>query len=521
MTKLITAQEAAGIVKSGDTIGVCGFGGYGSPEEIIIALAERYQGCGEPKDITLLKSVSIGDYISKGTARLFESEGLVGTIYTSHLGLEPSALKAVSDNKVMAYLVPLGTICHLLRAIAGHKPGYLTKTGLGTFADPRQEGSKANEMTKLNGGDIVKLIDIDGENCLLYKTFPIDVCFIKATYADEDGNISFSGEPILANVFETAAATHNSGGTVVVQISEIVKKGTLKPKDVLIHSSLVDLVVKASPENSRQCFDQPYRPEIVGERYVPETAAAALPLSERKICARRTLLDLRAGSIINLGIGMPDAVSSVAAEEGVSNRFLLSIESGPFGGTPLAKIAFGASANPEALLRIADVFDLYDGGYLDGAVLGAAQIDRLGNVNVSMFGGKAVGPGGFINISQYAGAVYFIGSFTAGGLKTKVCDGKLYIENDGSAPKFVNKLEQMTFSSELALQNDRHVKYITERAVFELSADGIVLTETAPGIDLEKDILAKMEFRPIISENLKQMDERIFLDGIMGLKADE
>lgn len=517
MAKIITAAEAVSLIPTSATVAVSGFSGYGSPEEILIALQNSYAAAASPAKLTLLKGVSIGDYVSKGTARLFEQDGLVDTLICSHTGLEPSTIAKVSANKVKAYMIPLGSICHLLRAIAGKKPGYLTKTGLGTFADPRLEGSKANALTAAEGKDIVQLVSINGEPCLFYPAFPIDICILRGSCADESGNISCCDEPILSNIFEMAAATHSSGGKVIVQVPKLVKNGALKPKEVVLHSSLVDYIVLASPENNEQCFGQPYRPEITGVAHAELAKPVPLPLNERKICARRALLSLEKGDIINLGIGMPDGVAAVAAEEGVSERFVMSIESGCLGGVPLTGMGFGAAANPESLMSLADTFDLYDGGFLDCAVLGAAEIDMYGNVNVSKFGGRVIGPGGFINISQYAKKVCFIGSFTAGKPKLTVENGELRIIENGSRLKFKKAVEQISFSADYAIKAKQKVMYITERAVFELSENGIVLTEIAPGIDIEKHILPFMEFTPIISSRLKTMDERIFLPGAMRL----
>lgn len=517
MAKIITAAEAAALIYSNSSVAISGFGGYGSPEEILIALEDRYERTAEPSGLTMIKGVSVGDYVSRGTARLFEHDRLIDTLICSHIGLEPATIAKVSQNKVKAYMVPLGSICHLLRAIAGKKPGYITQTGIGTFAEPRLEGSKANEATAASGREIVKLIDFFGEEYLFYPSFPIDVCILRGSMADADGNVSCCSEPILSNIFEMAAAVRSSGGIVIVQVPLIVERGTIKPKEVVLHSSLVDYIVVASPENSEQCLGEPYRPEVTGQVKTCMASPSSLPLNERKICARRALLSLKSGDIINLGIGMPDAVSAVAAEEGVSDKFILSIEAGSFGGVPLTRMGFGAAANPEALLSIADTFDLYDGGLLDCAVLGAAEIDMHGNVNVSKFGGRVVGPGGFINISQYAKSVCFIGSFTAGKLSISTEDGKLKILRDGAGIKFKNKVEQISFSADYAVKAKQKVMYITERAVFELTDNGIVLTEIAPGVDIDRDILPKMEFVPIISKDIKLMDARIFSPELMNI----
>ena len=517
MSTFIDARRAAELIQDGDTVAISGFGGYGSPEEMILAIKERFLESRHPRNIKLVKGVSIGDYVSRGTAQLFENEGLVGTLFTSHVGLEPSTYRMVAENRTQAYFVPLGTVCHLLRAIAGKKPGILTRTGLFTYADPRLEGGKANEVTRKNGEDIVQLVQLNGEDCLFYPSFPIHVSIIRGTAADKYGNISFRGEPILSNCFEMAAAAHNSGGIVIAQVSRIEEDAEFYAKDVLVPGKIVDYVVLASPENSEQCFGQPYRADITGESFSKLPEAEPIPLDLRKVCARRAALELVPGDLINLGIGMPDAVSSVISEEGMSGQFIFSIEAGSMGGVPLTKVGFGASANPRSILSLASTFDLYDGGALNCTVLGAAEIDRFGNVNVSSFNGRCVGPGGFVNISQFAQKVCFIGSFTAGKTLCTVGDGKLKIDASGKIIKFKNKVEQVTFSAAYAVKNRQTVKYITERAVFELTEDGIVLTEIAPGLDLKSDILPYMEFVPQISSELRLMDDRIFRDALMGL----
>ena len=518
MARLISSCEAVELIRSNMTVAISGFGGYGSPEEVIIALCDKYKQCGEPKNLKLVKGVSVGDYVSKGTSRLFDCDGLVKTLICSHIGLEPSTISMVSANKVMAYMVPLGSICHLFRSIAGKKPGYITNTGLGTFADPRYGGSKANEITVSEGSDIVNLIRIGNEEYLFYPSFDIDVCILRGSSSDCRGNISCEGEPILSNLFEMAAAVKASGGVVIVQVPYIVSDGTINPKNVVIPSPLVDYIVQASSENHEQCFGEAFRPEITGQARIPIRNNTISQLNERKICARRALMSFKAGDVINLGIGMPDMVSTVAAEEGIDDQFTLSIEAGSFGGVPLTKIGFGAAINPDSILSIANTFDLYDGGLLDRAVLGAAEVDKYGNVNVTKFGGRVVGPGGFINISQHAKNVCFLSSFTAGGLSVEASDGSLKIKTEGKYYKYKNDVEQISFSAARALDKKQNVLYITERAVFKLESEGLVLTETAPGIDLKKDVLSQMDFMPLISPKLKLMDEKIFRDEAMGLK---
>lgn len=516
MKKIITAKEAAALIPDNARIAFGGFLGYGCPEEVLRAIRTSFEETGHPKDLTLLKGVSIGDKGERGINRL-AAEGLLKCVICSHFGLEPDVAKMAAENKIFSYMLPLGTITDWLRTVASRKPGLITKTGLRTFVDPRIEGSKGNELTKEKGGDIVSLIEVNGEECLFYKTAPLDACVIRGTYADEDGNISMTREAIHGEQLEIAAATHNSGGTVIVQVENVVSRGNIDPRDVKIHGFMVDYVVIAEPENHPQTFtSNTYMPELTGDIRVPIDQFNKMPLNERKICGRRAALELKKDTLVNLGIGMPDAVAAVAAEEGIFSKFTLSIESGVLGGVPLGGLALGGSINPEAFYKMADILNVYDGGGLDMAVLGLAEMDEKGNLNVSKFNGKVVGPGGFINISQPTPFVIFTGTFTAGKSDVRIENGKLNIVKDGTVLKFKKQVEQITFSGEMATKNKQKVMIVTERAVFLWTKDGLMLTEYAPGVDVEKDIIGKMEFRPLISPDLKEMDAAIFQDEPMG-----
>ena len=516
MAKIITAKEAAALIPDNARVAFGGFLGYGCPEEVLKAVRSSFEETGHPKDMTLLKGVSVGDKGERGINRL-AVDGLLKCVICSHFGLEPDIARMAAENKIFSYMIPLGTITDWLRIVASRKPGLITKAGLRTFVDPRIEGSKGNELTKEKGGDIVSLIEVDGEECLFYKAAPLDVCVIRGTYADEDGNISMKREAIHGEQMEMAAATHNSGGTVIVQVEKIVTKGSIDPRDVKIHGFMVDYVVVAAPENHPQTFTSDvYMPELTGDIRIPFDEIEKMPLSERKICGRRAALELKKDTLVNLGIGMPDAIAAVAAEEGVSSKFTLSIESGVLGGVPLGGLALGGSINPEAFYKMADILNIYDGGGLNMAVLGLAEMDEKGNLNVSKFNGKVVGPGGFINISQSTPFVIFTGTFTAGKSDIRVENGKLNIVKDGNVMKFKKQVEQITFSGEMAIKNEQKVMIVTERAVFLWTTEGLMLTEYAPGVDVEKDIIAKMEFRHLISSDLKEMDEAIFRDEPMG-----
>jgi propionate CoA-transferase len=506
---------------------VGGFGSYGCPEELLEGLAARYEASGKPKNITAICGITPGDKLESlepghgfnlGLNRL-RAEGLIGTVLAGNLTDARAIAKMVGDNKIAGFLPPMGVMVNLFRAVAGGRPGLVTKVGLDTFCDPRNEGCAVNEKAR-KMGPIVELTEIDGEEYLFYRGFKPDACFIRATYADEDGNLSMDHEALIGAELEIAVATRNSGGIVIAQVKDVVRRGTIHPKNVRVHGRLVDYIVKAqNPDNHRQCYAAPgYRPELTGEIRTVSDAVKPLKMSLRKVIARRGVMELKPGIIINIGSGIPSGIGSVAAEEGISGGITTSVESGPIGGVVQEGLAFPGVANPEAIFCQTDTLDMYDGGLLDMAFLGAAEIDEKGNVNVSRFAGRCIGAGGFINISQNTKKVFFMGNFTAGKPDIEITGNGLNIITDGSGAKFVKRVQQITFSGEYAIKNGQEITFITERAVFRLTPEGLILTEIAPGVDLQEDILDKMEFTPIIANNLKTMDPRLFREEKMGLK---
>lgn len=520
--KIITKENISELIKSGDTVAISGSGGSGSPELLLKSIKESYLKLGIPNNITVTCGISPGNLTMDENVgmNILATPGLVGKAICAHLGQGKLFGNAIGNNQFPAFALPLGVINHLYRAQAGHEIGVLTHIGLNTFADPRYEGCCANELAK-NEKPMVELVNISGKENLLYKTFPINVALIKATFADELGNVSLEQEAVIGEQYNMAIAAHNSGGIVIAEVKEIKPANSLRARNVILHSSIVDYVIVSQPDMSLGEYNLPiYRPEMTGDSRIKPSDIEIRELDERKICGRRSALELNKGDVINLGVGMPDSVANVAAEEGISNEIFLSVESGTTGGVPTGGVAFGATINPDIVVQTAEQFDAYNGGYLDMAILGLAQLDKEGNVNVSKFGTRVTGPGGFINITQSTKKIVFIGTFCASGLEEKIIDGKLLIEQEGKIKKMVEKVEQITFSAKQALINNQEILYVTERAVFKLTNEGVVLIEIAPGVDLNKDILDQMEFKPIISKDLKLMDEKIFKDSKMNLTLD-
>lgn len=520
MSKVMTARQSIDLIQDDMTLGFSGFATFGLPEDLLTTLEEKFLETGSPKNLSLFYAGAPGGREQFGGNHMGHC-GLIRRIHGGHLDLNRKLAALCSENALPVFMVPQDVNTHLLRAIAGGEVGVLTHIGLKTYADPRIDGCRANQAAWDCGDEVVELLHVGGKEYLLYKSFPIHVCFIKGTTADESGNVTIESEATMNSIFELAAATHNSGGTVIVQVERLAENGSLKPKDVKVPGLLVDAVVVGDPQRSRQSYAMPYNPALSGELRVPvNTQRAPEPLSLKKIIARRGAMEIRHMDFVNFGIGVPQLIAAVLDEEGLSGQVVTSVESGVIGGLPSGGLGMGSAQNPTAIIKHPEMFDLYHGGALAAAFLGAAEFDAKGNVNVTKFNGKSVGPGGFLGISQPTKKVCFCGTFTAGKSQIEIQNGKLNIIQDGDIIKFKSQVEQITFSGEYALETGQEVFFLTERAVLKITDKGVTLMEIAPGVDLERDIIAHMGFRPAIADDLKLMDPRLFCPEKMGLQLD-
>jgi propionate CoA-transferase len=506
-SKLCSAEEAVRLIRDGQTVACSGFIGSAHPEALTAAIERRFKAGGEPRNLTLVYAAGQGDARARGLNHLAH-EGLVRRVIGGHWGLVPNMGKLAIEGKIEAYNFPQGVVCQLYRDIAAGRPGCITHIGLDTFIDPIHQGGRQNQRTPAG---MVERVELGGKTWLWYKAFPIHVGLIRATAADPQGNLVMDRETIVGEVLAVAQAVHNSGGLVLAQVSEL-RKEPAHPQQVRVPGIFVDRVVVADPHEHEQTFAEAYNPAYCSASMGGEPAwdsLEELAMDERRVIAARACDELAPGMIANLGIGMPEGIARIAAERGLIEHFTLTVESGPIGGMPVSGLSFGAAVHPQAIIDQPAQFDFYDGGGLDFAALGTAQVDPKGNVNVSKFGVRLAGVGGFVNITQTAKRLVFCGTFTAGGLQVELRDGALKILKEGTTRKFIRQIEQISFSSHRSREVGQSVLYVTERAVFKLIDEGLELVELAPGIDLQKQVLDLMEFKPVIRE-VRPMPERAF-----------
>lgn len=514
--KVYSPEEAVKLIHSGDTISTSGFGLTAFAEEIAVHLEKSYLETGEPSNLTLYYCSGQSNWRGGGIDH-FAHKGMLKRIIGGHYGAALSIGEMVMGNEVEAYNVPQGAIVKMLRSRVEGQPGLLTRVGLGTYVDPRQEGGKMNSITTEN---ISEVSEWNGEEYLFYPSPKIQVGIIRGTVADTNGNLTIDEEPLSSEIRLIAMAARASGGKVIAQVKHIAAPGSIAPNRVHVPGIFVDAVVECSdPERyHRQTTEVYYDQTLSGQTSALDSGREVLPLDIKKVIARRGAQELRHGAVVNLGLGIPAYISLVANEEDVGREIVLTLESGIIGGIPCKGVDFGVGRNYMGMIDQASQFDFYHGRGLDMAFLGFAQINAGGDVNVSKFSGKVAGCGGFIDISQCTDKVVYCGTFTAGGLETELGKGGIRIIKEGKHKKFVKRVDQITFNGQLGLKDGQDVMIVTERAVFRVKEGGLVLTEIAPGIDLERDILNQMEFSPRISSNLKEMDCSLFLEPPMGLK---
>ena len=517
-TKMMEVSDALDLIKDGDAVAISAVGMVGYPEYVVAKLEERFLERKSPRDLTLYAAGGHGGMGKHACDDRFAHEGLLKRHVCTHPRSVPELRAIIANNGMEGYAMPQGVLNQLYRCTASRQPGLLTKIGMGTYIDPRQEGGKLNEITK---EDLVEVVELGGEEWLFYKAPKVDIAIIRGTYADEKGNITIDEEPLKMEMLEVALAAKGCGGKVIAQVKHVVESGSLHAQHVVVPGQIVDAIVVCAEDYElyhRQANPPGYNPFITGEARSPR-GAVAQPKAEvtpNDVVCRRAVFDLFPGAIINLGVGFGSGAGQVAAIEGIEDKLNFTLELGAFGGVPLSGGGFGVSMNPESFVSPPTMFDFYHGENLDVAVLGAAEVDKEGNVNVSRFAGLPDGQGGFIDISTSAKKVLFCTHLVAKGFKGEVADGALRILEEGQVKKFVDKVEQITYCGKKAIEAGHEAYFITERAVFKLEQEGLTLIEIAPGVDLDKDILRQMDFAPIISKDLKRMDERIFRPGRMG-----
>jgi len=515
----VTAKEAAEMVEDGKTLCPIAMTLVSACESILKELEKSFLETGHPNKLTLLHSCGQSD--RKDGIQHLAHEGMVKQIIGSHWGLQPKWMEMIAKNQVEAYCLPQGQIAQLYRSMACGLPGKMSKVGLGTFIDPRYEGGKMNDCTK-KLEDIVDIINYRNEEYMFYREIPIDICLIRGTTCDEMGNLTTTEEAMKLEVLPAVMATKRYGGKVIAQVKRVTSNGMINPKEVTVPGVFIDaIVVCENPDvDHRQTSSWVYDPSYSGEFRVLNNNIEPAPFNERKLIARRGTLEVYPGAVINLGTGIPnDMVGKVCNEEGILDDVMITVESGIYGGVQAGGVDFGIGQNLCAMIGHHEQMDYYNGAGVDITYMGLGELDGQGNVNSTKMGPRCTGAGGFIDITQNAKKVVFCGTFTASGAKYEFKDGKINILQEGKIRKMVSKVAQISFNGPMAREKRQKVVIVTERATFELTEVGVMLTEIAPGIDLQTQVLDMMDFKPFVSPKLKIMDADLFIqDGAFGLK---
>ena len=524
--KLMSADDAVKMVNTGDTLATCSIAGGITPDKLFAALGRRYARTGEPGRLTAYFPAAVGDGQNiKGLDHLAR-EGMLKRIIGGSYSIAgsnekpPKIYEYIVNNRLEAYNLPMGVMMQLLREIAAKRPGVVTTVGLGTFVDPRQDGGRMNAAAP---PDLVELIELAGREYLFFKTFPINVAFIRGTTADENGNLTMEHEYSLSTVLPLAMAARNSGGKVIAQVKRLAARGVLNPQMVRVPGVLVDAVV-LDPDQL-VTTGLAYDPASCGEMKLSMDLLQPDPLPDiRRALLRRVIQQLRRGQLVNLGYGITAYVPSVVLEEGLQNELTFTTEHGCYGGHPYTALQFGGAYNADALIESTSQFDFIDGGGPDAVCLSFAELDRAGNVNVTKLKDMphvVTGAGGFIDLVTNSRKIVFCGTVTAGGLKIDVSDGKLRVLKEGRFRKIVPQVQQVSFNGPRAVEKGQEVVYVTDRGVFQLDRDGLLLTEIAPGLDAARDLQPVIDFELRISPDLKAMDAALFRPGKMGIQLEE
>lgn len=520
--KFINAKQAVDMIADGSTLCTIGMTLISASESILKEIERRFLEEGHPRDLTFVHTCGQAAMKVPGGMTHLAHEGLLKRVIGGHWGQSPQMMNLISGEKIEAYNLPQGQMANMFHSMALREPGKLSKVGLGTYIDPRIEGAKMNRRTKENGDDVVAIVTVDGEEYIQYKPIPIDTLVIRGTYCDENGNLNTEEEGMVLEVLPAVMAAKRWGGKVIAQVKRVVQNGTFKTKEVTVPGVLIDAVVVCENpfEDHKQTYSWYYDPSFAGLVRVPETAVKQIPYNERKIIARRALMQLEQDAIINIGTGIPnDTVGPILAEEQANDLVTVTVESGIYGGTPAATIDFGIACNAEALIGHDRQFEFYSGTGVDYTFMGAGELDEAGNVNATRMGDKAPGCGGFIDITSTAKNVVFCSTFTGGGLKVEFDEEKgVTIVQEGKFRKLVKSVQQISYNGKLAQERGQHMWYVTERCVFEMTPEGMKLVEVARGIDVQRDILDLMDFKPLIADHLKETDTRIYRKGAFGLR---